>query len=92
MTSEYTVTYVMHYNVTLVLDMMLLSFVFSHKEGREYFLNKIEVMTFNIKIIFIKFPQNPKSSTIVDFERCTNNRSSMQIINNDVYVIDLENE
>ena len=42
MISEYKVAYIMHYNVSVVSNMMLLSFILTDQEARKYFKQKFQ--------------------------------------------------
>ena len=90
MISEYKVAYVMHFNVTFVLIMMLLSFTLSHGDARDYFKQK----TMNFKEETIWYFQNKFKLLKKDEDRIAVEvdqfNQPLPVVNNEVYVIDLE--
>ena len=92
MFSEYKVAYVMHFNVTIVLNMMLLSFTLSHDDASDYFKHttinlKVETMLYFQNIF--KLSKKDETSIAVEIEQ-TN--QPLPVVNNDVFVIDLEED
>ena len=80
----------MHFNVTIVLNMMLLSFTFSHDDARDFFKHK----TKNLKVDTIWFFQNKFKLLKKDENRFSlevgKNNQPLPVVNNEVYVIDLD--
>ena len=90
MVSKYRVAYVMHFNVTIVLNMMLLSFTLSHNDARDYFKHK----TMNLKVETMwyfqkKFKLFKKDENNIAVEVEQTNQPS-PVVNNEVFVIDLD--
>ena len=88
MISEYKVAFVMHYNVTIVLNMMLLSFTLSHDYAREYFKHKTMNFKEEARWYFqnkFKILKKDENSIVVEIEE-----TNQPVVHNEVFVIDLE--
>ena len=93
MISKNKITYVLHYNVSIVGNVMLFLFAFSHKDARDFFKRKFKNFKEEIKFRFKSKVKNKEEGLAAETERVNDDNpiELIQVNNDEVYVIDLEN-
>ena len=86
MMSEYNV---MHYNVSVVINMMLLSFLLTDQEARKYFSLKLQSRILEITR-YIEHLRKPLSTLTLDPPSVRSVHENINHNVDDIYVIDLE--
>ena len=93
MISECKISYILHYNVSIVLNFMLFLFSFSHKDARDFFERKWKNIQEEIRFSFKSKVKNKEECSTADMDHVDENNitAPAQVNYDDIHVIDLEN-
>jgi hypothetical protein len=85
----------MHYNVSIVSNMMLLSFLLTNEEARKYLSLKLRSRTMEMMLYIEHFRKSLRKVEVnnvndIDLNNLENIRPHVPINNSEMYVIDLE--
>ena len=89
MISEYKVAYIMHYNVSVVINMMLLSFILTDQEARKYFNLKFQSRILETTL-YIEHVRKPLFTVSLDPASVRSVHENTNHNGDDKMVIDLE--
>ena len=89
MINEYKVAYIMHYNVSVVSNMMLLSFILTDQEARKYFSLKFQSRILETTL-YIEHGRKPFFTVTLDPANVISVHDNTNHNADDMIVIDLE--